>query len=1047
MAYNNTKTRNNNKNSESILFKRLTKLLSGPIVNKRSQFYRQEKRKDLDKYSFQSASGKEFQKSDYNPFEHIHSSMMKNHNRGERYAEFDQMEFCLHGDTKIAVPGGYKTLFELSQEYGLDKEFVVYSYDHSKSQMVPAIGKQARKTRTDHAWKVTFENGQEIIGTEDHRLMMRDGTYRTISQLKTGDAMMPFYRKDLMHGQEDDGTGYRWIYSMHKDEGRKSGWIAEHILIAEWIAGRRLLDNEVVHHKNFVKYDNTPDNLQIMDNDQHLRYHQGVLNEQRSKDGWWDSFSQKHSEWMKQNNPAERKDITFEKILNLCDTYGYNQSNICKMLDTDPQTIKRRLNLKGFTSFEVFAKTYNSDWKNSGQDNNGVKNPRYDHLLDFNMICSSYTKDMSSNQLADKLGTTYIKLANRIKANGFKNFTDFAENYANHKVASIEYYGFIELYDLTVDGYKNFATDSVVSHNTPEIASSIDIYADEMTTWSQLQKMLRIDCDNEEIKNILNNLYHNILNVEFNLFGWCRNMCKYGDFFLYMDIDEEIGIKNVVGLPAHEVERLEGEDPTNPNYVQYQWNTGGMTFENWQIAHFRILGNDRYSPYGTSVLEPARRIWRQLTLIEDAMMAYRIVRSPERRVFYIDVGNIDPNDVEQYMQKIVSTMKRNQVIDDKTGRVDLRYNPMSIEEDYFLPVRGATSNTKIESLPGGTYTGDIEDVKYLRDKLFSALKVPQSYLARGEGGDEDKTTLAQKDVRFARTIQRLQRSVVTELEKIGIIHLYVLGYRGDDLLGHKITLNNPSKIAELQELEHWKTKFDVAGAATENFFSKRWLSKNLFGMSEEDFLRNQRELFYDRKISTMLDREAENVEEGAGGGAGGDLAGFAPPEGDDMASETPPEGEEEAGLETTAGEGETPPEGGTEAPEGEAGPLLVTPPARRDDSAVKTVKFEANDGSTTTAASKGKRYNPEQYDKRTGRKQHMHSMGNTNLASNTARNIFKGYADLKALTKIPFEEGIEQQSSIYNKQEEKLILENDKRFKDLITELEKKDASKKQSKT
>jgi hypothetical protein len=575
---------------------------------------------------------------------------------------------------------------------------------------------------------------------------------------------------------------------------------------------------------------------------------------------------------------------------------------------------------------------------------------------------------------------------------------------------------------------------------TPELASALDIYADEMTTWSKLQKMLIIDCDNEEIKNILINLYHNILNVEFNLFGWCRNMVKYGDFFLYLDIDEETGIKNVIGLPAHEVERLEGQDPTNPNYVQYQWNSAGMTFENWQMGHFRILGNDRYAPYGTSVLEPARRIWRQLTLLEDAMMAYRIVRSPERRVFYVDVGNIDPNDVEQYMQKIVSTMKRNQVIDDKTGRVDLRYNPMSIEEDYFLPVRGATSNTKIESLPGGTYTGDIEDVKYLRDKLFSAIKVPQSYLARGEGGEEDKTTLSQKDVRFARTIQRLQRSVVTELEKIGVVHLYVLGYRGDDLLGHKISLNNPSKIAELQELEHWKTKFDVAGSATENFFSKRWIAKNLFSMSEEDFLRNQRELFYDRKISTMLDKEAEAVvdQSGGSGGAGSDLGEFAPEEG----PETPTEGDT-----ADSGEAATAEETSSDSPEteeagGEPGPLLVAPPARREDEPVKVLKFEANDGSTTTSKSKGKWYEPESYDKRTGRQQRMHSLGNTNLASNTVRNVFKGYSDMKSLTKVPFEEGVQNDSN-YNKQEEKLILENNKKIKDLITELETKDARKK----
>ena len=219
--------------------------------------------------------------------------------------------------------------------------------------------------------------------------------------------------------------------------------------------------------------------------------------------------------------------------------------------------------------------------------------------------------------------------------------------------------------------------------------------------------------------------------------------------------------------------------------------------ENWQVAHFRILGNDKYAPYGTSVLEPARRIWRQLTLLEDAMMSYRIVRSPERRVFYIDVGGINPSDVEQYMQKVITSMKRNQVLDADTGRVDLRYNPMSIDEDYFVPVRGGQQSTRIESLPGGTYTGDIDDVKYLRDKLFSALKVPQSYLARGEGGEEDKTTLAQKDIRFARTIQRLQRSVLSELEKIGVIHLYTLGFKGDDLVSFKLSLNKPVSIGRI----------------------------------------------------------------------------------------------------------------------------------------------------------------------------------------------------------------------------------------------------------
>ena len=407
-------------------------------------------------------------------------------------------------------------------------------------------------------------------------------------------------------------------------------------------------------------------------------------------------------------------------------------------------------------------------------------------------------------------------------------------------------------------------TDFDQMEYTPEIASSLDIYADEMTTHSSLQPMLRIKCPNEEIKSILHSLFHNILNIEHNLFGWSRTMCKYGDLFLYLDIDDQIGVRSVIGMPQQEVERLEGEDETNPNYVQFQWNTAGLTLENWQVAHFRILGNDKHAPYGTSTLEPARRIWRQLTLLEDAMMAYRIVRSPERRVFYIDVGSIAPQDVEQYMQKVMTQMKRHQVVDPTTGQVDLRYNPMSVEEDYYIPVRG-TSNTKIDNLAGGQFTGTVEDVKYLRDKLFSALKVPQSYLSMGEGASEDKTTLAQKDIRFARTIQRLQRVVIAELEKIGIIHLYTLGFRDDDLLSFKLFLNNPSKIAELQELEHWDKRFAVASNATDGFFSKRWVAEHIFGLSEEEFIRNQREMFFDKNLSAQLEGAAQPG--GMGGGS------------------------------------------------------------------------------------------------------------------------------------------------------------------------------------
>ena len=571
---------------------------------------------------------------------------------------------------------------------------------------------------------------------------------------------------------------------------------------------------------------------------------------------------------------------------------------------------------------------------------------------------------------------------------------------------------------------------------TPEIASALDIYADEMTTSSDLQPLLKIDCSNEEIKTVLQSLYHNVMNVEFNLFGWCRTMCKYGDMFLYIDLDEDQGIKNVIALPYNEVERIEGEDKTNPNYVQFQWNQGGLTFENWQIAHFRILGNDKFAPYGTSALEPSRRIWRQLTLLEDAMMAYRIVRAPERRVFYIDTGNIPPQDVEQYMQKVMTQMKRNQIVDADSGRVDLRYNPLSVEEDYFIPVRGGVKS-EVQTLAGGTYTGDIDDVKYLRDKLFSALKIPQSYLSRGEGSDEDKTTLAQKDIRFARTIQRLQRVIVSELEKMGIVHLYSLGYRAGDLVSFKLKLSNPSKIAELQELEHWKTKFDIAGAATEGYFSRRWVAKNIFDLSKEEFVRNQREIFSDRKFMTALDAVLEGEEDMAGGvgpGEMGDLGGEL-----DVGGDLPPE--EGGDLPPEEGGGAVPEEAlpGLEPPPEEESALLAAP-GKRDDGWIK-VKRDAGRTQTTTSGAKGKWYTPVSYDGRVSAGPRTKNYRSIHTPEHgTPRKLYPGFSDLTGLKDLGLiGKGLMEGEESNYKDEEELLSEINHEVKSLITELENKD--------
>ena len=623
--------------------------------------------------------------------------------RTSRYAEFSEMEYCLVGDTKIAVPGGYKTIKELADEYGLEKEFIVYSYDHNKKQIVPAIGKQARQTRVDDAYRVVFDSGKEIIGTANHRLLKRDGTYCEIRDLKPGDAMMPFYRKDLFSdAKSDEGEGYRWIYTMDKEGSTiKNGWTSEHQLIASWIAGRALEPNEVVHHSNFIKHDNRPENLQIMTESEHASYHSTLNNEKKwnsNNQEWINEFKKRHSDWMIKNNPAERKDITFDRILNWCLDNSFNIYRVCKAFDTDPDVIRRKLRAKGFETFVMFAQAYKPGWKSDSWNNRGNKNPRFNSEINFDRICSTFEKGISQKDIAERLGCSITPITNRLKEQGYKSWTDFANTYENHKVVSVDYYGTIPLYDLTVDGYKNFATDSVISHNTPEIAAALNIYADECTTGDERGKTFHILSSNPQIKKALDELFYDILNVEFNLRPWVRNLVKYGDFFLYNEVIPDIGVVNVQPIRVNELEREEGWDPNDPYAVRFKWLTRGNRYlENWQVTHMRILGNDMFLPYGSSVLEPARRIWRQLIMMEDSMLVYRVVRSPERRVFYIDVGNIAPNDIPTYMEQAKQTLRARDVVSRTDGRVDQRYNPLPVHKDTPIPLLDGRTIT-IENL-------------------------------------------------------------------------------------------------------------------------------------------------------------------------------------------------------------------------------------------------------------------------------------------------------------------------------------------------------------
>jgi hypothetical protein len=406
-------------------------------------------------------------------------------------------------------------------------------------------------------------------------------------------------------------------------------------------------------------------------------------------------------------------------------------------------------------------------------------------------------------------------------------------------------------------------TDYEVMDQDSIISSALDIYADETVMKDDFGDVLRITSNDENIKKILHNLFYDILNIEFNLWPWVRNMCKYGDLYLKLDIQEEIGIVNVTPLSAYEIIREEGMDPNNPYHVQFkQLGGGNITYETFEIAHFRNLTDSNFLPYGKSMIEGGRKVWKQLTLMEDAMLIHRIMRAPEKRIFKIDVGNIPPNEVDNYMQKIMNTMKKTPYVDEKTGDYNLKFNMMNMLEDYFLPVRGGQSGTEIDTLAGMEFTG-IDDIEYLRNKMMASLKVPKAFIGYEEGLG-GKATLAAEDVRFARTIERIQRVVISELYKIAIIHLTSQGYADAELTDFELTMTSPSTIYEQEKLTLYATKVALAGDMIEKkLISKDWVYKNIFNFTSEDIEDIDTGLIKDQKDSFRLTKISEEGEDPA----------------------------------------------------------------------------------------------------------------------------------------------------------------------------------------
>jgi len=423
------------------------------------------------------------------------------------------------------------------------------------------------------------------------------------------------------------------------------------------------------------------------------------------------------------------------------------------------------------------------------------------------------------------------------------------------------------------------------------IAPALDIISEEATLKNEYGDVLTIKSSNDNVKRVLHNLFYDVLNVEFNLPSWVRQMCKYGDFYLHLQISEKFGVYNALPLSVYQVVREEGMDPENPSYVQFVLDPNGlsqsttysarrsdqMKLENYEVAHFRLLSDANYLPYGRSYLEPARKVFKQLILMEDAMLIHRIMRAPEKRIFYMNVGGIPPQEIDQFMEKTVAKMKKTPYVDQNTGDYNLKFNIQNMTEDFYIPVRGNDSSTKIETTKGLDYDGTT-DIEYLKNRMLAALKIPKAFLGYDENL-EGKSTLAAMDIRFARTIERLQRTIVSELQKIALVHLYTQGFTDSDLVDFELSLTGPSIVFEQEKTELYKSKVELANSiADKKILSTDFVYKNVFNLSDKE-MEHERNRALDDAAHIFRLNQIENegndpLESGESYGTPHDLAGM-----------------------------------------------------------------------------------------------------------------------------------------------------------------------------
>jgi len=418
----------------------------------------------------------------------------------------------------------------------------------------------------------------------------------------------------------------------------------------------------------------------------------------------------------------------------------------------------------------------------------------------------------------------------------------------------------------------------------PEIGAALDTYAEESCICNSDGNVVNVYSKSERIKSILEDLFVNRLNIQLTAPMIIRAMCKYGNQYMMLDVDHKNGVKGWRQLPVFNMERIENgiQNPYGAGMsiavnginkderdlsTQFIWlddNNSQVPFRDWQIAHFRLLTNSLYLPYGISILNAGRRHWRMLSLMEDMMLIYRLERSIERRVYKIFVGAIDDADVPAYMEQIANQFKRTPIIDPMTGQVDLRKNILDVSQDIFIPTRSEDAPTPIDTLTAAQNLTAMDDIKFVQNKVLTALRIPKSFLNFEEAAGDGKN-LALMDIRFTRLINRVQQAFLMELTKVASIHLYLLGFN-DELTNFTLTMNNPSTQAEQLEIENTQKKIDAVRDAVSDpgnglpAMSQMRALKQIMKWSEKEIKENLEEIRLEKAIAAELEKTAQIIK-------------------------------------------------------------------------------------------------------------------------------------------------------------------------------------------